>query len=85
MAEQADDFVTNMIIRGRNPVTGRVETINLLHERLQVEQTFSNSSTVPSMPRPEEVFSALDHTYHEFQRDGKIASAVQGQKMRGKS
>ncbi|MFI2311528.1 hypothetical protein [Streptomyces sp. CB00072] len=85
LAEQADDFVTNMIIRGRNPVTDRVETINLLHERLQVEQRFSHSSTVPSMPKPEEVFSALDQTYHAFQRDGKIASAVQGQKMRGKS
>lgn len=84
LAEQADDFVTNMIIRGRNHATGRVETVNLLHERLQVEAEFRNSPAVPSMPNPDEVFLALDRTYKEFQRDGKLASAVQGQKMRGK-
>ncbi|MEV6507028.1 hypothetical protein AB0M61_12980 [Streptomyces sp. NPDC051642] len=84
LAEQADDFVTNMIIRGRNSATDRVETINLLHERLQVEQRFSSSIAVPSMPNPDEVFLALDQAYKTFQRDGKIASAVQGQKMRGK-
>ncbi|MGW6484416.1 hypothetical protein ACWGDS_42500 [Streptomyces sp. NPDC055059] len=84
LAEQADDFVTNMIIRGRNPVTERVETVNLLHERLQTEANFRQSGSVPSMPDPGEVFLALDSAYKEFQRDGKIASAVQGQKMRGK-
>ncbi|WP_328754587.1 hypothetical protein OHA28_19315 [Streptomyces sp. NBC_00269] len=85
LAEQADDFVTNMIIRGRNSATGRVETINLLQERLQVEQRFSRSSTVPSMPNPDDVFQALDQAYKDFEQNGKIASAVQGQKMRGKA
>jgi hypothetical protein len=84
LAEQADDFVTNMIIRGRNNATGRVETINLLHERLQVEQRFSHSTTVPSMPNADDVFQALDQAYKDFQQNGKIASAVQGQTMRGK-
>ncbi|MFB6948661.1 hypothetical protein ACFCXP_03400 [Streptomyces niveus] len=84
LAEQADDFVTNMIIRGRNPATDRVETVNLLHERLQIEANFRQSGTVSSMPDPSEVFLALDNAYKEFQRDGRIASAVQGQKMRGK-
>ncbi|WP_405673046.1 hypothetical protein OG848_25855 [Streptomyces canus] len=84
LAEQADDFVSNMIIRGRNRNSERVETINLLHERLQVETQFRQSSSVPSMPDPGEVFLALDQAYKEFQREGKLASAVQGQKMRGK-
>lgn len=84
LAEQADDFVSNMIIRGRNKSSGRVETINLLHERLQLETQFSQSSSVPSMPDPGAVFLALDQVYKDFRRDGKLASAVQGQKMRGK-
>lgn len=84
LAEQADDYVTNMIIRGRNRSTGHVETINLLQERLQVEGEFASNATVPSMPNESEVFSALDQAYKTFHRDGKIASAVQGQKMRGK-
>ncbi|GAB7074412.1 hypothetical protein [Streptomyces sp. JCM 18897] len=83
LAEQADDFVSNMVIRGRNSATGRVETVNLLQERLQTETEFARSSTVPSMPNPDEVFRALDQIYQTFQRDGKIASAVQGQQMRG--
>ncbi|MGW1136968.1 hypothetical protein [Streptomyces zhihengii] len=84
LAEQADDFVSNMIIRGRNHASGRVETVNLLHERLQIQAEFRNSASVPSMPDPGEVFSALDSAYKEFQRDGKIASAVQGQQMQSK-
>lgn len=72
-----------MVIRGRNSATGRVETVNLLQERLQTETEFARSSTVPSMPNPDEVFRALDQIYQTFQRDGKIASAVQGQQMRG--
>jgi hypothetical protein len=84
LAEQADDFVSNMVIRGKNQHSGRVETVNLLHERLQVEAEFHGSRTVSSMPEPHEVFLALDNAYKEFQRDGRIASAVQGQNMRGK-
>ncbi|MET8557644.1 hypothetical protein ABZV64_22195 [Streptomyces sp. NPDC004959] len=83
LAEQADDFVSNMIIRGRNSSTGRVETVNLLQERLQTEANFSRSSDVPSLPNAAEVFRALEQSYQVFQRDGKIASAVQGQQMRG--
>ncbi|MGC5363059.1 hypothetical protein ACPXCE_15465 [Streptomyces sp. DT24] len=84
LAEQADDQVTNMIIRGRSSVSGRVETINLLHERLQVEAEFRQSASVASMPDQGEVFYELDAAYKNFQRDGKFSSAVQGQKMRGK-
>jgi hypothetical protein len=84
LAEQADDFVTNMIIRGRSSASGRVETVNLLHERLQVEAEFRQSVSVSSVPDQREVFLELDAAYKGFQRDGKIASAVQGQKMRGK-
>ncbi|MFE1907422.1 hypothetical protein ACFW96_27670 [Streptomyces gardneri] len=84
LAEQADDFVSNMIIRGRNHSSGRVETVNLLHERLQLAAEFPSSASVSSMPDPRDVFLALDTAYKELQRDGKIASAVQGQKMRGK-
>lgn len=84
LAERADDFVSNMIIRGKNHASGRVEAINLLHERLQVEAEFRHSTSVASMPDPGEVFLALDSAYKAFQRDGKIDSAVQGQKMRGK-
>lgn len=81
LAEQADDFISNMIIRGRSRVSGRVETVNLLHERLQKEQEFAHSASIPSMPNSNHVFLALDDAYKEFERDGKFASAVRGEQM----
>ncbi|MEV0991835.1 hypothetical protein [Streptomyces sp. NPDC049949] len=83
LAEQADDFVSNMIIRGRSRVTGQVESINLLQERLQVPVEVRQSAAVSSMPEPSDVFLELDQAYKGFLRDGKIASAVRGEKMRG--
>ncbi|CAM5256542.1 hypothetical protein [Streptomyces avidinii] len=73
-----------MVIRGKSRSSGRVETINLLHERLQVPVEFRQSATVSSMPEPADVFLELDQAYKEFLRDGKLASAVQGEKMRSK-
>ncbi|MGW5712261.1 hypothetical protein [Streptomyces olivaceus] len=84
LARQADDFVSNMIIRGRNGSTGDMETINLLQERLQVETEFRRSGTIPSMPDPGTVFIELDQTYKDFKRRERFKSAVEGQKMRSR-
>ncbi|MGW3185499.1 hypothetical protein ACWDD9_40135 [Kitasatospora sp. NPDC001119] len=82
LAENADEYVSNMIIKGRNPRTGRVETINLLNERLQHDTQFDRSATIPSMPDGPSVFHELDQVYKDFRGRGLLSSAVRGQKMR---
>jgi hypothetical protein len=83
LADEAEQFFDRLMIKGRSntekTATGKKKTVevNLLSERLQIEDSLEEARQNPSMPAQEAVFSALDSARHELQRGSKLAAAVE--------
>ncbi|MFJ6684681.1 hypothetical protein [Streptomyces werraensis] len=82
LAENANDQIDKLIVRGKNPQTGVVEEVNLLKNRLQMERELAPSRDVPSLPDRSEVFFAIDQAYKEFFRNGVLDRAGHAQLLR---
>ncbi|WP_189845958.1 hypothetical protein [Streptomyces rubiginosohelvolus] len=82
LAENSNDQIEKLIVRGSNPQTGAIEEINLLKNRLQMEKEFAPSQGVPSLPERSEVFFAMDQAYKEFYRNGVLDQAGHAQILR---
>ncbi|HEY1211991.1 MAG TPA: DUF6731 family protein [Bryobacteraceae bacterium] len=85
LAEQASDYVSQMIIKGRSSKTNRVETVNLLSERLQTEGNFQPSTEIPSLPDSGEVFHELDQSYKMFKSGGVFERSANAKLVGGAS
>jgi hypothetical protein len=82
LAENANDQIDKLIVRGSNPQTGVVEEVNLLKNRLQMEIEFPPSRDIPSLPARSEVFFAIDQAYKDFYRNGVLDRAGHAQILR---
>ncbi|RSS14458.1 hypothetical protein [Streptomyces sp. WAC08401] len=82
LAENANDVIEKLVVRGKNPNSGVVEEINLLNERLHVDGEFAPSASAASLPARSEVFFAIDQAYKEFHRNGILERAVHAQLLR---
>ncbi|MEV7896170.1 hypothetical protein [Streptomyces cyaneofuscatus] len=82
LAENANDTIEKLVVRGSNPDTGVVEEINLLSERLHVDEEFAPSATAPSVPGHQEVFFSIDQAHKEFHRNGVLERAVHAQLLK---
>jgi hypothetical protein len=82
LAENANDAIEKLIVRGKNPNTGTIEEINLLNDRLHVDRDFQPSSGAASLPEKSEVFFSIDQAYKEFKRNGVLERAGHAQLLR---
>lgn len=76
IAERAQDYVDRMVIGGYNTRTEKVESINLMHERIQEHVKLKPDHQVPTLPDLSDVFAKLDETYREFQASGVFEHAL---------
>lgn len=81
IAEQANDFVDRLIVRGIDPATNKVETVSLLNERLQKEVDIPTSPDTPEIPDALEAFKEIDRAFRNFEVEGSLRSAIQAQLM----
>ena len=83
LADDAEQYFDRIKIRGlsktERTATGKKKSIevNLLSERLQVEDSLEEARGNPSMPAQEAVFAALDSARRELQRGGRLAAAAE--------
>lgn len=84
IAESAHELVDRLVVRGRSRRTKKVETLNLMTERLETSEELPASKTSPAFPDPGETFAAMRRAYQEFQGKGVLERAVQAQLLRGK-
>jgi hypothetical protein len=84
IAEQANDFVDRLIVRGVNPDTGRVEPISLLSQRIEKAVELRGSTETPEIPDSVVAFRAIDQAFREMEGSGAIRDAVQAQLMHRK-
>lgn len=82
IAEQAYDQVDALIVRGRNRVTGKIDEVNFLGERLHVKADIPARSDVPALPEESLVFRELDLAYRDFLAQGMFEKAILAQAMR---
>jgi hypothetical protein len=76
IAEQAQDYVDRMVIGGYNTRTEKIESINLMHERIQEHVRLRPNHQVPTLPDLSDVFAKLDETYRKFQTSGVFDHAL---------
>lgn len=81
IAEQANDFVDRLIVRGVDPATNKVQRISLLNERLQKEVDIATNPDTPEIPDPVEAFKEIDRAFRKFEVEGSLSSAIQAQLM----
>ena len=85
IAEDAHDQVDRLLLAGRDRTTGKVERVNLLSERLQIQAEIAARADAPALPQEEEeVFRALAAAYASFRDQGDFERAVQAQAMRAR-
>jgi hypothetical protein len=83
LADDAEQFFDRLIVRGlsksETTATGQKKSvkINLLSERLHVEQTLSNDAVNPSLPDQNEVFTAMASARAELDQTGALEDAVE--------
>jgi hypothetical protein len=82
IADSADELVDKLIVRGKDPRTGRIDTINFLTERLSSNVTLERSSANPSLPDPDKTFAQMEGAYRRFQSEGKFWDAIRTQAKR---
>lgn len=83
LADVAEQYFDRIKIRGRSKTlrtpSGQKKSIevNLLTERLQVEQSMRSARGNPSMPSASAAFDGLDSARRELDRNGQLAAAVE--------
>ncbi len=83
LVDEAEHFFDSLIIKGRSKTertaagNPKTVTINLLSQRLQVEQELPRDGDNPSLPDRDAVFSALAKAYSGLKSDGRLADAVE--------
>lgn len=82
IAESADELVDKLIVRGRDPRSGRVEKINFLTERLVSHVTIPRSLSNPALPDAENLFAQMERAYGRFKDEDKFQKAVRAQPKR---
>ncbi|GIF75297.1 hypothetical protein [Asanoa siamensis] len=82
-AENAHDIVDALIISGFDPLVGKVETINLLKQRLKVEVDLPRDEDAPALPNADATFSALDSAHRRYTDEELFRRALRTQVMQG--
>ncbi|WP_326760317.1 hypothetical protein OHB35_28615 [Streptomyces phaeochromogenes] len=82
LATQASDLLTGMVVRGRSKRTNRVEMVNLLTDRLNVEVDLPQRSDIPSAPQVSSVFYELEQAYKDFKRRDVFETVSTAELMR---
>jgi hypothetical protein len=77
IAESAHELVDRLVIRGRSRRTNRMETLNLMTERLQEDVTLPSNPNAPAFPDPDATFKAHDAAYRAFKDRGVLDRAAQ--------
>ncbi|MEY9871224.1 hypothetical protein ABH931_000689 [Streptacidiphilus sp. MAP12-33] len=83
LAENSNDLIEKLVIRGKNPASNRVEEVNLLSERLHTDAQFTPNPAMPSAPRSADVFGAIESAYKNFRNTGILERSVHAQLLRG--
>jgi hypothetical protein len=82
LAEQAQDQLSRMVVRGRDPDTGRVIPIDLFNERLGVDVVVHPDGEVPTLADEAAIFHEISRSREILTVSGDLNSAVQAQAMR---
>lgn len=83
LADSAEQFFDRLVIRGasksQKTKTGKKKSIeiNLLSERLHVEQSLTRDPQNPSLPEREAAFDALEAACKKLKRSGELQAAVE--------
>ncbi|MEU2984934.1 hypothetical protein ABZ647_11090 [Micromonospora aurantiaca] len=77
IAESAHELVDRLIIRGRSRRTNRMETLNMMTERLQETVSLPSSKEASAFPDPDATFKAHDAAYQAFKDRGVLDRATQ--------
>jgi hypothetical protein len=83
IAENQYDAIDSLVVRGVNPATGKVDTVNLLSERLQRQVQLESDTSIPSMPSAESAFQELEESYRSFSASGDLRRAALGELRSG--
>ncbi|MEU8242075.1 hypothetical protein AB0C07_27800 [Actinoplanes missouriensis] len=78
-AENAHEIVDALIISGYDPALGKVDTINMLKQRLRVETDLPRDPGVPAIPEASATYAALDAAHDKFTTDGTFGRALRAQ------
>jgi hypothetical protein len=81
-AENAHEIVDALIISGYDPAIGKVDTINLLKQRLKEDVDLPRSAEVPSLPDPDFTFHAMDDAHRRLVDSGLVQQALRAQVVR---
>ncbi|WP_394363139.1 DUF6731 family protein [Amycolatopsis sp. SB7-3] len=79
IAERAQEQVDSMVIGGLSRRTGKTERIDLLNERLHEAVELPAEREVPSIPRSDDAFSAIENARRSLDEKGLIADAIRAQ------
>jgi hypothetical protein len=83
LADDAEQFFDRLIVRGlsktERTATGQKKsvTINLLSERLHIEQSLKNDPLNPNLPGQSQVFAALSSARKTVEENGDLENAVE--------
>jgi hypothetical protein len=79
IAERAHEQVDSMVIGGLSRRTGKTERIDLLNERVHELVDLPAEEEVPSIPRSDDAFRAIENARHSLDGRNLISDAIQAQ------